>query len=284
MKNTSATIPGTLYIVATPIGNLQDLTERAKIVLSAVDAILAEDTRRTHQLCHALGLKKKLISFHEHNEHDATKSIIRALVEGQSLALVSDAGTPLISDPGYTLVKTARQQKISVVPIPGCCALITALCAAGVPTDQFSFLGFLPAKTKARQEKLAKIKETAHTTIVYEATHRILDTIDDIITVFGLNYSFVLAKELTKCHENILFDTTIAIKDWLCGEKDRTNGEFVLIFPAVNDDPDSRKMEDIQLLKILLTELSLKQAVKIAAQISSSPKNHLYELALSLSS
>ncbi|KTC68776.1 tetrapyrrole (corrin/porphyrin) methylase [Legionella birminghamensis] len=279
MVNTSATVPGTLYIVATPIGNLQDISFRALETLKQVDGILAEDTRHSGQLCHALGIEKPLISLHEHNESSKAEQVLAWLQSGKSYALISDAGTPLISDPGFVLVRLLREQSIPVVPVPGCCALITALSASGIPCDTFSFLGFLPAKSKARKDQLHAMKARSETQVVYESTHRILDCLNDVAEVYGPDYRLVLAKELTKTYEHFEQGTAQAITDWLQAESGRSKGEFVLLFPPLIQEEVTN---DHQLLEILLEELPLKQAVKIASRLSKTAKNELYQLALQL--
>jgi len=280
MENSSATITGILYVVATPIGNLEDMTNRAINTLKTVDAVLAEDTRHSLQLFNALGISKPLISMHAHNETDKCADIIHQLEQGKSLALISDAGTPLISDPGFVLVRAARQKGIRIVPIPGACALTTALCAAGVPCDNFVFVGFLPAKQQARQTRLQDIRNNLLTTIIYESTHRIIDCLDDIAVIYGDNYELVLAKEITKSFEHFMQATAADIKAWLLGEKGRTNGEFVIILPA--EQQPENNLESERILHVLMSELPLKQAVKIAAQLSDMPKNDLYKKALEL--
>ncbi|QRN04991.1 16S rRNA (cytidine(1402)-2'-O)-methyltransferase [Legionella sp. MW5194] len=280
MDKSSASSKGCLYIVATPIGNLDDISLRAINTLKQVDTVLAEDTRHSGKLLHALGIDKPLISHHAHNEGRHSENLIAALLNGKSFALISDAGTPLISDPGFELVRQARAHGIEVVPIPGPCAVITALSAAGVPCDTFTFLGFLPAKQQARREQLKTISRSLHTTVIYESTHRIHDCIDDIEEVFGPDYAFVLAKELTKAFEQFIHAHAPAIRQWLMEDNARSKGEFVLIFPA-QARKDETGRED-ELLQILLNELPLKQAVKLAAELSGSPKNELYKLALKL--
>ena len=281
MTPTSATSAGILYIVATPIGNRDDITLRALATLEQVDTILAEDTRHSRQLLTALGIKKPLVSLHAHNEGSKSDTIITALLQGQSFALISDAGTPLISDPGYPLVKLARAQNIPVVPIPGACALITALSAAGVPSDTFTFAGFLPAKQAARRQKLETLIHIDHTLMFYESTHRILDSIDDIAHVFGESCALVMAKELTKTFERFVAGTCAEVKDWLLSDSGHCKGEFVLIIPPrlIENKED---FEQENLLSILLAELPLKQAVKLACQLTNANKNIVYKMALDL--
>jgi 16S rRNA (cytidine1402-2'-O)-methyltransferase len=280
MSAHSATKSGVLYIVATPIGNLDDISLRACSTLKSVDTILAEDTRHSQQLLQALGIKKPCISLHAHNEAHKTESIITALLAGQSFALISDAGTPLISDPGYPLVKQAHAADISVVPIPGACALIAALSAAGVACDTFTFSGFLPAKSAARREKILSLAPLQHTLVFYESTHRILDSIDDMVTILGSETLIVLAKELTKTFERFVSGSGPVIRAWLTEDLTRCKGEFVLIVPprALPDETARNRA----LLKSLLAELPLKPAVKIAQQLTLQPKNILYKIALDL--
>lgn len=280
MTNSLATGIGSLYIVATPIGNREDITLRALSVLRSVDLILAEDTRHSIQLLNALGIKNNLDSLHTHNESDKSKYILTQLQEGKSIALISDAGTPLISDPGFPLVKMAREYQIPVVPIPGPCALITALSAAGVPCDSFLFLGFLPAKQQARKNKLQSVKAEPHTLIFYESTHRIMDCLEDINTIYGPECQLVLAKELTKTFERFISGTTLDIKAWLEDDANHTKGEFVLIIPPRPMLQD--KHSDEEILSVLLQELPLKQAVSIACKLTKTNKNELYEAALKL--
>ena len=280
MTDTSARTAGTLYIVATPIGNREDISLRALSTLQTVDSILAEDTRHSMQLLTALGIKKPLVSLHAHNETSKSELIIKKLLQGQSYALISDAGTPLISDPGFPLVRLAQSHNISVVPIPGACALITALSAAGVACDTFTFNGFLPAKQAARRHKLESLRTIEHTLVFYESTHRIIESIDDIAYVFGETCELVMAKELTKTFERFVAGSCITVKDWLLADSHHIKGEFVLIIPPRPMEKETQAHE--HLLTILLTELPLKQAVKIAGQLVDIPKNELYKIALTL--
>lgn len=280
MSNASSTNYGTLYIVATPIGNLEDMSQRAVNTLKSVDVILAEDTRHSLPLLTILGISKPLHALHSHNEHEKSSSILLSLKSGKSFALISDAGTPLISDPGYTLVKLARDEGIKIVPIPGPCALTTALCAAGVPCDEFLFVGFLPAKKQARLTKLSSLSRLEYTIVLYESTHRILETIKAVSDVYGKHYEFVLAKELTKTFEHFIYSSSPNIQEWLLKDLSRIKGEFVLILPA--QEMIKSEEEDKQLLLLLLKELPLKKAVSLACTLSTTNKNTLYKLALSL--
>ncbi len=280
MTNSLATGIGSLYIVATPIGNRDDITLRALHILKSVDLILAEDTRHSIQLLSSLGIKNNLSSLHAHNENEKSKNIINQLLEGKSIALISDAGTPLISDPGFPLVKLAREHEIPVIPIPGPCALITALSAAGVPCDSFLFLGFLPAKQTARKSKLESMQNETHTVIFYESTHRIMECLDDLDAVYGQHCELVIAKELTKTFERYISGTIMDVKAWFLAEYGHTKGEFVVIIPP-RPTPEAKHSHEA-LLSVLLEELPLKQAVSIACKLTKGNKNELYETALKL--
>ncbi len=232
------------------------------------------------QLLTSLGIKNNLTSLHAHNEANKSNEIIELLLHGKSIALISDAGTPLISDPGFPLVKQARQHHIPVVPVPGACALIAALSAAGVPCDSFAFLGFLPAKQSARKHALESSQSLPYTIVFYESTHRIIDCLNDIAEIYGQDYELVLAKEITKTFERFVSGKIKEIKDWLLSEPGHIKGEFVLIFPPRSTNKDLNSHEE--LLKILLEELPLKQAVAIACRLTNANKNQLYEEALKL--
>lgn len=280
MGNSLATDKGTLYVVATPIGNREDITLRALSILKSVDLILAEDTRHSAQLLTSLGIKNNISSLHSFNEHDKSKLIIEKLCAGKSIALISDAGTPLICDPGFPLVKLARQYGVVVSPIPGPCALIAALSAAGVPCDSFLFIGFLPAKQKARLEKLNSLKEEEHTLIFYESTHRISDCLADLALVYGPSIEIVLCKELTKTFERFIAGTVVEVIEWLKIDSNHLKGEFALIIPQGTKVKEQG--DDERVLQILLDSLPLKQAIDIAVKLTNSNKNQLYKLALTL--
>ncbi|MCX8701000.1 16S rRNA (cytidine(1402)-2'-O)-methyltransferase [Gilliamella sp. B2840] len=270
----------TLYIVATPIGNLDDITLRAIDTLKGVDLIAAEDTRHSGLLLQHLGIKAKLFSLHDHNEQEKVHILIEKLQSGLSIALISDAGTPLINDPGYHLVKTCRENDIKVVPIPGACAAIAALSVAGLPSDKFIYEGFLPAKSKARQDSLASLITEPRTLIFYESTHRLLDTLKDMQTIFGADKQIVLAKELTKTWETIVSFPVNELINWLNQDPSRQKGEFVLIvtgYTEVNNDIDPKA---INTLKLLQKELPLKKAAAITAEIYGLKKNQLYQIGL----
>ncbi|QYN41918.1 16S rRNA (cytidine(1402)-2'-O)-methyltransferase [Gilliamella sp. ESL0443] len=270
----------TLYIVATPIGNLDDITLRAINTLKQVDLIAAEDTRHSGLLLQHLGIKAKLFALHDHNEQEKSQLLIEKLKSGLSIALISDAGTPLINDPGYHLVKACRENNINVVPIPGACAAIAALSVAGLPSDRFSYEGFLPAKTKARQDYLTTLIDEPRTMIFYESTHRLLDTLHDMQTIWGSDRQIVLAKELTKTWETIVHFSIKDLIEWLAEDSNRQKGEFVLIAEGVSKTDDVIDAKAINTLKLLLNELPLKKAAAITAEIYGLKKNQLYQLGL----
>jgi len=274
--------PGTLYIVATPIGNLSDLSQRAIEVLTQVDIIACEDTRHTQRLLSAYSIKNKTLSMHDHNERQRQDYIATLLQEGKSLALVSDAGTPLISDPGFHLVRHCRQLGLSVSPVPGACAAIAALSVAGLPTDCFSFEGFLPSKTGARQSTLANLLEEPRTMVFYDAPRRVIDTVEDIVKVLGGERYVVIARELTKTFETVHSDTAANLLAWLQEDPNQLKGEMVLIIEGHKVDPNEIPAKAIATLKLLLAEMKPKTACAITAEIYSVKKNALYEIALSL--
>lgn len=272
----------TLYIVATPIGNLDDITLRAIDTLKRVDLIAAEDTRHSGLLLQHLGIKAKLFSLHDHNEQEKAHVLIEKLQSGLSIALVSDAGTPLINDPGYHLVKACRENDIKVVPIPGACAAIAALSVAGLPSDKFIYEGFLPAKSKARQDSLASLITEPRTMIFYESTHRLLETLKDMQTIFGADKQIVLAKELTKTWETIVSFPVNELIDWLNQDASRQKGEFVLIVAGYTESNKDIDPKAINTLKLLQKELPLKKAAAITAEIYGLKKNQLYQIGLNL--
>lgn len=280
MTKRQSTDSASLYIVATPIGHLDDISLRALNTLKSVDFIIAEDTRHSGTLLTRLGIKKPLTSLHAFNESSKTDKLIDQLLNGQSAALISDAGTPLISDPGYPLVKAAREKGIQVIPIPGACAFVTALSAAGIPCDVFTFAGFLPAKQSARLQKLKDLSQAHHTVVLYESTHRILPCIEDIMVVFGEDTPLVLAKELTKSYETFISGTGAELLSWLSSEPARQKGEFVLIISPKAEEQTKNDYQEI--LLTLMKELPLKQAVKLTSQITQENKNEIYQTALAL--
>lgn len=273
--------PSTLYIVATPIGNLGDITLRAIETLKNVDLIAAEDTRHSGLLLQHFAIEGRLYPLHDHNEQQKTEALIEKLKSGLSIALISDAGTPLINDPGYHLVKACYRNQITVVPVPGACAAITALSVSGLPTDRFCYEGFLPAKSKARIDLLTQLKQEPRTVVFYESTHRILDSLQDMLDVYGPEKIVVLAKELTKSWETIIHSPLKDLIEWLKADDNRRKGEFVLIVEGYNKvneqeiDPDA-----IKLLNRLQQEIPLKKAAGIVAEIYGLKKNQLYQLGL----
>lgn len=273
--------PATLYIVATPIGNLGDITLRAIDTLKHVDLVAAEDTRHSGLLLQHLGIQAKLYPLHDHNEQQKAQQLIDRLKSGISIALISDAGTPLINDPGYHLVKACHEQSISVVPIPGACAAITALCVSGLPTDRFCYEGFLPAKSKARIDYLNQLMEETRTLVFYESTHRIIDSLQDMLQVFGTQRSLVLAKELTKSWETVIQKPIDQVINWLQEDDNRQKGEFVLIVEGYHKNTaDDIDPNAIKLLNRLQQELPLKKAAAIVADIYGLKKNQLYQRGL----
>jgi 16S rRNA (cytidine1402-2'-O)-methyltransferase len=271
--------PGTLYVVATPIGNLADITDRAREVLTSVDLIAAEDTRHTAVLLQHLGISSRTQAFHEHNEREMAGGLIQRLQQGQNIALVSDAGTPLISDPGYHLVRLAHEQGIPVVPVPGASALLSALSVSGLPTHHFVFEGFLPAKPGARRQRLETLRDEVRTLVFFEAPHRIVETLEDMLTVFGGQRTAVLARELTKRHETVRQLPLEAMLKWVRDDPNQQRGESVILLEGSQLPPSSTESA-MEVLQHLLQELPLKQAVRLAASITGARKNELYKLAL----
>ena len=273
---------GALYIVATPIGNLNDITLRAISTLKMADLILAEDTRHATILLQHYQINTPVESFHAHNEQKKSEHYISMLQKSTQLALISDAGTPLINDPGYPLVELARKLQIPVIPIPGPSALICALSAAGVPTDAFSFYGFPPAKSTARQKFFQDcVNQTHHTLVFYESTHRIEDSLNDLSKILGKDQTIVLAKELTKTYEHFKQDSIENVLNWLHEDINRLKGEFVLIVPPRPFiEPDDQ--ETTRILKILIDEVGNKQAIHLCQKITGKAKNKLYDLAIYL--
>lgn len=270
----------TLYIVPTPIGNLADITHRALDVLAKVDLIAAEDTRHTSRLLSHFAISTRTFALHDHNEQQKADVLIEKLRQGSSIALVSDAGTPLISDPGYHLVTRCRQAGVKVVPLPGACAVITALSASGLPSDRFSFEGFLPAKSKGRQDTFRLLIEDPRTLIFYESPHRILDSLADMQAVLGPDRHVVLARELTKTFETIHGAPLGELISWLGEDCNRIRGEMVLLVAGHRADKDALPAEALRTVKILVAELPLKKAAAMAAEIHGVKKNALYKWGL----
>lgn len=274
--------PGTLYIVATPIGNLNDMVPRAVQTLQQVDLIACEDTRHSRKLLDHFSIDRPLRSYHEHSDRDSSDKLLARLDEGESIALISDAGTPLISDPGYRLVRQARSRGIDVVPVPGACAAIAALSASGIATDGFRFCGFLPAKSGNRGRALTALAEEAMTLVFYEAPHRIVDTLQDISEIFGPGRYLVMAREVTKAYETFLSGSVDQVLELVQGDSNQQRGEIVLIVEgcSVQTAPDDKEQERVLLL--LLDQLPPKRAAALTAEIVGGDKKQLYKLGLSL--
>ena len=273
----------TLYVVATPIGNLRDVSLRALDILKSVDAVAAEDTRVTARLLNHYGIAKKLIALHEHNEKRVVPQVLALLAAGRSAALVSDAGTPAISDPGAQLVAAAIDAGFRVTPVPGANAAVTALSAAGLTAPHFLFYGFLPARAAERKRELAALRGLRYALVFYEAPHRIADCIADLHAVFGDARRIVIARELTKMFETIHACPLAEATAWIEGSADRRKGEFVLILegqPVLRSGEEQARAQ--QVLETLLAELPLKQAVALATKITGGKRNELYDLALKL--
>lgn len=274
---------GTLYVVATPIGNLQDITFRAIEVLKSVAIIAAEDTRHSHKLLAHYGINTPTVSYHAFNEKNRLISLIERLEKGEDVALISDAGTPLINDPGYVLVQKLHELGHKVIPIPGPSALIAALSASGLPTDHFVFEGFLSSKASAARKELALLREENRTIIFYETPHRIMQALELIIEVFGQDRLMTIARELTKNFETIILDTASNLQAKLLADPNQQKGEFViLIHGKIQEKKEGVEIQAEEILKILMSELSLKQAVSLAVKITGGYRKKLYELALKL--
>ncbi|MDP3846403.1 MAG: 16S rRNA (cytidine(1402)-2'-O)-methyltransferase [Pseudomonas sp.] len=282
LSSAQSSAAGTLYVVATPIGNLDDITARALRVLREVSLIAAEDTRHSARLMQHFGIGTPLAACHEHNEREQGSHFIARLLSGADVALISDAGTPLISDPGYHLVRNARAAGIQVVPVPGPSALITALSAAGLPSDRFIFEGFLPAKTAGRRARLEQVKEEPRTLIFYEAPHRILECLEDMQLVFGGERLALLARELTKTFETLKGLPLSELATWVAADPNQQRGECVVLvagWPAPEGE-EALSVEALRVLDLLLQDLPLKRAAALAAEITGVRKNLLYQAAL----
>ena len=271
-----------LYVVATPIGNLQDMTPRAIEVLQQVELIAAEDTRHSARLMAHCGIDTRLVSVHEHNERQRIETIVHQLQSGASVALISDAGTPLISDPGYVVVKGVREAGFRVVPVPGCVSFITALSAAGLPTDRFVFEGFLPHKSSGRKQQLKGLIGESRTLIFYESPHRILASLKDMRDVFGGERVVAVARELTKTYETIHVDQLTPLIEWMEADSNQQRGEFVVLVHGVETKGEVLlDAKALEVLDILLAELPASQAASLAAKITGLKKKVLYQAALS---
>ena len=274
--------PSTLYVVATPIGNLGDMTERGRAVLGAVDLIAAEDTRHTRQLLQAFGLQTPTFALHEHNEAQKSETLLRELGSGRSIALVSDAGTPLISDPGFSVVAAARASGFSVIAIPGACAAIAALCVSGLPTDRFVFEGFLPAKSAARRERLQHLASETRTLVFYEAPHRIAEVLEDMSNALGESRAASISRELTKRFETHYHGTLAELASRAQTDADMQRGELVIVVHGSDEAREQQHIEADSMLRVLLEELAPAQAAKIAARLTGIKRSDLYETALAL--
>lgn len=272
----------TLYVVATPIGNAGDISLRALHTLRIVDAVACEDTRNTGHLLSRYGLSKNLIAAHQHNEREVAEKLILRLQAGERIALVSDAGTPAVSDPGARIVDAVRNAGLRIIPLPGASAAITALSASGLLDDQFHFVGFLPAKAKQRDTALAKLQTSTAAIIFYEAPHRITETVAALAASFDATRQIVFARELSKLFEEIHRCPLSEAVAWVSADPNRQKGEYVIVLEGASIDTDSDAQEALRVLQILLQECSVKQAATLAAQITGQKKNALYELALQM--
>ena len=266
-----------LYVVPTPIGNIGDMTLRSVEVLQSVDIIAAEDTRHSRTLLNHYEITTPLISFHEHSGDSAAKALAERIMQGERIALISDAGTPLVSDPGYQLVRAVQALHMPVVPLPGPCAAITALSAAGLPTHSFQFVGFLPSKQNARRTRLDAIKSSDSTIILYEAPHRILDLLDDIEEVLGALREVCIARELTKTFETVRRDTVAIIRDWVKGDANQQRGEFVVMIAPDTQKGEGVSDEAFNLLRALADELPPRKAAQIVADHYGLKSRDLYQ-------
>ncbi|MEO7063860.1 MAG: 16S rRNA (cytidine(1402)-2'-O)-methyltransferase [Dokdonella sp.] len=269
---------GRLLVVATPIGNLHDLSQRARDTLRDVGVIAAEDTRHSAPLIAQAGSRARMLALHEHNERDAAAQIVEHLRAGIDVALISDAGTPLISDPGFRLVRAAREAGFEVSPVPGPCAAIAALSVAGLPSDRFAFEGFLPAKASARRERLQTLVAEPRTLIFYESSHRIVESLADAIAIFGAARAAVLARELTKLFETVIFGSLGELAERVGADPNQQRGEFVLLIAgAEGEAADAQLAEGRRVFALLREELPPARAAKLAAAITGAPRKALYE-------
>ncbi|MFA5631230.1 MAG: 16S rRNA (cytidine(1402)-2'-O)-methyltransferase [Porticoccaceae bacterium] len=275
--------PGDLYIVATPIGNLGDMVPRGLQVLQRVDWVAAEDTRHSGNLLTHFNIRTPLVAYHDHSDERGLRRILDSLARGESVALISDAGTPLVSDPGFRLVREARALGARVVPVPGCCAAIAALSAAGLPSDRFTFEGFLPARETQRAKALEALARETRTLIFYEAPHRVLQTLQAMASCFGPAREAVVARELTKTHETFLTGTLQELVEQVAADANQQRGEIVLLVRgAAEQELASGGEEQLRVLAILLEDLSVKQASALAARITGGNKKVLYQQAVAL--
>ena len=281
MLNSSGKV-GSLFVVATPIGNLADITYRAVETLRTVDIVAAEDTRHSRKLLKEYSISTTMVAYHEHNERKQSRYLIGKLLDGSNVALITDAGTPLISDPGYRLVSAAHEQQIQVVPVPGCCAAIAALSVAALPSDRFAFEGFLPSKPAARLATLRKLDNEPRTLIFYESAHRIKDTLVDLAEIFSLDRTVTVAREITKQFETVIKGPVSKILKWIEDDPNRQKGEFVLVVEGCHPKADKQIDKDtLRILNILAQFLPPSQAAEAASKITGRSKNLLYKVGLS---
>ncbi len=275
---------GKLFVVATPIGNLEDLSIRAKRVLQEVDLIAAEDTRHSSRLLNHYGIRTPMLSMHEHNENERIDGLIQRIQSGQQIALVTDAGTPLVSDPGYRLVRATIEAGFAVLPVPGPSALLAALCVSGLATDRFAFEGFLPVRTAARKAKLEAVRDEPRTLIFYEAPRRLPDMLKDMADVMGPARQATVARELTKLHEQVYRGTLAELADRVIMDEEMRMGEVVVCVAGapMSSSNQMQQSEEDRFLRCLLKELPLKQAVSIAAELIGGRRNELYQRALEI--
>jgi len=273
----SSVQPGSLWVVATPIGHRDDFSARAIETLRAVAVIAAEDTRHSRPLLVHHGIDTPLIALHEHNERDAVDGIVRRLLGGDSVALISDAGTPLISDPGFRLVRAARAAGVRCIPLPGACAAIAALSVAGLPSDRFVFEGFLPAKAAARRVRLQELAGDARTVIFYESSHRVAESLADMRDIFGGEREAVLARELTKMFETVIGEPLSDLAAKVIADPDQQRGEHVILVAGRGEEADAKLAEGRRVFAILRDELPPAKAAKLAAVISGAPRKRLYQ-------
>jgi 16S rRNA (cytidine1402-2'-O)-methyltransferase len=278
--NSPPTGAGTLYVVATPIGNRGDLSPRAKEILSSVALIAAEDTRHTGQLLHGFGIETPMRALHEHNEVDQIEGLLAQLLRGDSIAIVSDAGTPLISDPGFNLVRAASERHITISPVPGACAAIAALSAAGLPSDRFVFEGFLPSKSEARKARLHLLASDSRTLVCYEAPHRIASMLEDAANILGRDRRASIARELTKLHETLYHGALAELAERATQDITLARGELVVIISGAAEIAAVSDVEALRVMNILADELSIAQAAKLAARLTGASRRDLYDMAL----
>ena len=267
---------GTLFVVSTPIGNLEDMTQRALRVLSEVDVVAAEDTRRSGVMLDALGIKARLVSCHDHNEDERSGQLVAQILQGQSVALISDAGTPLVSDPGYRLVRACQQAGIEVVPVPGASAVLAALAVAGLPTDRFLFEGFLPSKGGAREEALSKVLAHSTTTVLFEAPHRLLSLLGSMEAAGAGEREITLCRELTKRFETVIRSTVSALRERVAEDTDQQKGEVVLVLAGATPG-QARDAELEPLARLLLAELPVSRAARVLASVSGRKRQAVYD-------